>query len=145
LIGLTPEARKALRGRDLPLAVMPFCVGRENRVLQDPAWTREKGNDRRKGKMNPNNNLYIQESEQTDFLSGNHLLIAFEKKGRYVLVDRRSKHGTLVNGKLVRGKEKNEFINLPDGSTITLGGKKSPFKFRFEIRESRRHLVVSRG
>jgi pSer/pThr/pTyr-binding forkhead associated (FHA) protein len=135
LVGLTPEAKKTLHGRDLPLAVIPFCVGRENRVHQDPEWAREKGNDRRKGKVNPNNNLYIRESEKTDFVSGEHFLIACEKRERFVLVDRRSKQGTLVNGKLVKGKEKNELVNLPDGSTIVLGGRNSPFKFRFEVRK----------
>ena len=145
MVGMTLVARKALRGRKLPLAAMPFRVGRETRVLQEPAWTRKKGKDRRKGKSNPNNNLYIQESEQTDFLSREHFLIDDLEENQFVLVDRGSQRGTLVNGILIGGNGKKQTIQISDRAILIPGGKKSGFKFRFEHRGPHKRVVRSRA
>ena len=133
LIGLTPVARKVLRGGELPLAAMPFRVGRESREVQEPGWSI--GRDRRTRRVNPNNNFYLPEKNPKTFLSREHFLIDRQGKRSYVLIDKGSERGTVVNGVLVGGTGKRKKARLPDRAVLVLGGGKSPYRFRFVLRD----------
>lgn len=135
LIAVSPAAKWALGGKDFPLTKLPFRVGRETRVNEDSNWLEKWIPERRKGVKRSINNLYIYEPGEEKFISREHFLIDELPKGIFVLVDRESSLGTLVDGKLIGGDRRGGGVHLSHGATIIPGGEKSPFVFRFELRE----------
>ena len=136
LIAVSPAAKWALGGDECHLAILPFRVGRETRESLDSRqigkWLRE----RRKGKGRPNNDLYIHEPGLEKHISREHFLIDQGPGRNYFLVDRKSTLGTLVAGKLMGGDGRGGQVELFHGAVIIPGGEKSPFVFRFELREA---------
>ena len=66
-------------------------------------------------------------------VSREHFLI--EHNGsHYVLVDRQSTCGTLVEGTLVGGKQTGGAVRLRDGDVIIVGSSASPYVFKFRAR-----------
>lgn len=129
LKALTPKARQALGGEIYVVSRFPFRVGRRdqktsgfNFLLNPIHNSRESHND-----------FLILETGTRKFLSRDHFLIDHRDRDGYVLVDRGSTLGTLVEGRLIGGKKKGGEIRLQDGAVIIPGGEESPFVFRFEI------------
>jgi pSer/pThr/pTyr-binding forkhead associated (FHA) protein len=130
LAALTLEARAALGGDRLAIGRLPFRIGRDSRA-QRAARTRVVTERRRTGSR-PNNDLYLPDGGAQPTVSREHLRI--EHNGtHYVLVDRQSAHGTLVEGKLVGGKQTGGAVRLEDGDVIIVGTGTSPYVFKFRI------------
>jgi pSer/pThr/pTyr-binding forkhead associated (FHA) protein len=131
LVALTPEARTALGGTELALERFPFRVGRESRGAQRTAA--RVVTERRRSQAKPNNDLYLVERGEPLNVSREHFLI--EHNGsHYVLVDRQSTCGTLVEGAVVGGKQTGGAVRLRDGDVIIVGSSASPYVFKFRVR-----------
>ena len=86
--------------------------------------------DRRRPGSRPNNELYLAEPEPATNVSREHFQI--EHNGaQYVLVDRQSTCGTLVEGRVVGGKQAGGAVPLRDGDVIIVGTSASRFVFKF--------------
>lgn len=133
----SPETRTALSGHELLLPVLPFRVGRENRHLRAIATTYQTPEDRRNPRNRSNNDLYLPDAGGKVYISRQHFLIHRDEQNRYFVLDRGSTLGTLVGGKKIGGGKKWGKTYLRSGDLILPGGKKSPFKFRFELRPAR--------
>lgn len=132
LSALTPVARVALLGEQHFIERFPFKVGRESRV---GVGSRGVGEDRRDGTTAPQlNDLYILDpGGEIIHVSREHFQI--EQYGDdYVLVDRASACGTLVEGRLVGGDRQGGRVALHDHDVIIAGSEDSPFVFKFRVR-----------
>jgi len=66
-------------------------------------------------------------------VSRQHLQI--QRNGtRYVLVDRESTCGTIVEGTVIGGQHRGGAVDLSDGDVIIVGTAKSPYVFKFRLR-----------
>jgi hypothetical protein len=128
LSALTPEAKAALGGADLPVTQFPFRIGLDSRGATRAAARIVM--DRRRPGNRPSNELYLAEPEPATNVSREHFQI--EHNGaQYVLVDRQSTCGTLVEGRLVGGKQAGGAVPLRDGDVIIVGTSASRFVFKF--------------
>jgi hypothetical protein len=132
LFALTPEGKEALHGPELEIAVFPFRVGRESRRFESPE-KRAFFADKRKPTNRPNNDLYLVEDSELLSVSREHFQIARGENG-FVLEDRGSTVGTLVEGLRVGGENKGGRIELHDGDVIFVGGSVSPHVYKFRLR-----------
>ena len=131
LVALTPEARAALGAAEHPIEQFPFRVGRDSRATQRAAG--RVLTDRRRVGTKPTNDLYLAERGEPTTVSREHFLI--EDNGtHFILVDRQSSTGTLVEGALVGGKNTGGAVRLSDGDVIIVGASRSPFVFKFRVR-----------
>jgi hypothetical protein len=131
LAALTPEARAALGGDVLRITAFPFRVGRDSRGAKR-AVARVLM-ERRRPASRPNNELYLGESEPGANVSREHFQI--EHNGSdYVLIDRQSACGTLVEGQQVGGKQAGGAVVLRDGDVIIVGTSASRYAFKFRVR-----------
>ena len=131
LTALTPEAHEALGGAELPITRLPFRVGRESRILRHAA-TRVVP-ERRRSRAPHNNDLYLVEPDGAGHVGREHFLI--EHNGaHFVLVDRQSPHGTIVEGVVVGGRHTGGAAPLHGGDVIIVGRSTSPFVFKFALR-----------
>ncbi len=129
LVALTPEARSAIGGADLPITAFPFRVGRDSRGKRAVARVLM---DRRRKASRPNNELYLSEADPATNVSREHFQI--EHNGtQYVLVDRQSTCGTIVEGQVVGGKQAGGAVVLHDGDVIIVGTSASRFAFKFRV------------
>jgi pSer/pThr/pTyr-binding forkhead associated (FHA) protein len=128
LVGLTPEARAALGAAELVLATFPFRVGRESRA--DRRIAARTITERRRPRNRPNNDLYLVESDQPFNVSREHFAID-HNGAHYVLVDRQSTYGTLVEGTVVGGRQAGGAVRLADGDVIIVGSSTSRYVFKF--------------
>jgi pSer/pThr/pTyr-binding forkhead associated (FHA) protein len=131
LVALTPEAYAALGARELEITSFPFRVGRESREAQrtrDGLVT-----ERRDPGSRPSNDLYLRDRQEPLNVSREHVLIERRDAG-YVLVDRESTCGTIVEGETVGGKNRGGTVALHDGDVIIVGTSASPFVFKFRAR-----------
>jgi pSer/pThr/pTyr-binding forkhead associated (FHA) protein len=131
LIALTPEARAALGDAEVRISVFPFRVGRDSRSLRRAAPRTLV--DRRKRAGQPTNELYLAETVEPFQVSRQHLQIQHNGT-RYVLVDRESACGTIVEGTVVGGEHRGGAVQLKDGDVIIVGGSRSPFILKFCLR-----------
>lgn len=129
LKALTPEARAALGGALSEITTFPFRVGRESRIME-----RGEGNQARRRRPDsvPNNDLYLVEIGHLLNVSREHFLIEVENES-YVLVDRGSACGTLVEGELVGDQRKGGRRVLHHNDVIIVGTSESKFVFKFLI------------
>lgn len=139
---VSPAAKWALGRDEYHLAILPFRVGRETREFQDLPGLGKEFQDRRKGIKKNYNDLYIYEPGKEKFISQEHFLIDELPQSIFVLIDRESSLGTVVDDKLIGGERRGGGVHLSHGTTIIPGGEKSPFVFRFELREA---IEDSRG
>ena len=131
LAALTPEAKTALGGPELVIRAFPFRVGRDSRGARR-AVARVLM-DRRRGASRPNNELYLSECEPVADVSREHFQI--EHNGTdYVLIDRQSSSGTLVEGQQIGGKHAGGAVVLRDGDVIIVGTSASRYAFKFRVR-----------
>jgi pSer/pThr/pTyr-binding forkhead associated (FHA) protein len=130
LVGLTPEACAALGGRELAITRLPFRVGRDSRVLRHAGASVVP--ERRRSRTPPNNELYLAEADGSAQVSREHFLI--EHNGaHFVLVDRQSAQGTIVEGTVVGGRHVGGAAPLRGGDVIIVGRSGSPFVFKFLV------------
>lgn len=128
LKALTPEAKAALGGDRLEITRFPFKVGRESREydLTSDAVSRRRTDSLR------NNDLYLQEPGTVLNVSREHFLID-ERDATYVLVDRGSTCGTMVEGKLLGGRRTGGWKQLQNNDVIIVGTSESRFVFKFVV------------
>jgi pSer/pThr/pTyr-binding forkhead associated (FHA) protein len=130
LVALTPESRAALGAAQAEIERFPYRVGRESRGTQRTAdgFVRE----RRSPGSRPTNDLYLVEPDEPMNVSRAHFLI--DRAGAsYVVVDRESTCGTIVEGEIVGGGTRGGTIALHDGDVIIVGTSNSPYAFKFRI------------
>ncbi|HSL47804.1 MAG TPA: FHA domain-containing protein, partial [Candidatus Deferrimicrobiaceae bacterium] len=108
----------------------PYRVGRESRGMQRTP----EGfvSERRSPGSRPTNDLYLVEHDEPMNVSRAHFLIERAGAG-YVLVDRESTCGTIVEGEIVGGGTRGGTIALHDGDVIIVGTSNSPYAFKFRI------------
>lgn len=131
LKALTPEAKSALGGEYLQITTFPFRVGRESRLA---SRTLAPPDPRRRPDSSPNNNIYLSESGAVYNVSREHFQID-HRDDAYVLVDRGSACGTLVEGELVGEKRAGGSRRLDNHDVIIVGTSESKFVFKFVMRE----------
>lgn len=127
LVALTEEARIALRGDQHVIERFPFKVGRESRLAGGKAW---QVTEQRAGTAPQLNDLYLVEPGEVLNVSREHFAIEHDVE-RYVLVDRGSACGTLVEGRQVGGDRSGGRTDLHDHDVIIVGTSASPFVFKF--------------
>ncbi len=114
LSGTNSTSREALGGDEIEIDKFPFKVGRERRSSGVDVFS--------------DNDLYLRDSEPFN-VSRNHFSIDMVR-GQFVVVDRGSRLGTIVNGKRIDMQSV-----LRDGENKIVAGQKiSPFVFKLEIR-----------
>lgn len=131
LVALTPEASEALGGAEVEITGFPFRVGRESRSLK--RLGKEIPLERRTSDKKANNDLYVVERSELLNVSREHFQIERQDSG-YVLVDRESTCGTIVEGQVVGGQNKGGTAPLRDGDVVIVGTSASPFVFKFRAR-----------
>lgn len=132
LFALTPESKTALGGAEVEITAFPFRVGRESRRFETLA-NKAKFAEKRKSTNLPNNDLYLLEDAELLNVSREHFQIAREGAG-FVLLDRGSTLGTIVEGMRVGGEQKGGRAALRDGDVIIVGSSVSEFVFKFRVR-----------
>ena len=125
---LTPEARTALGGAPLKIRQFPFRVGRESR--NNPRAAASSAPPGRRGATVPNNDLYLVETGNVLNVSREHFLIDI-KNGDYVVIDRGSSCGTLVEGEIVGDRRQGGWRRIRDQDVIIVGTSESKFVFKF--------------
>jgi pSer/pThr/pTyr-binding forkhead associated (FHA) protein len=130
LVGLTPEARGALGAAELVIAAFPFRVGRESRA--DRRVSARTITERRRPGSRPNNDLYLIEPDEPFNVSREHFEIDHNGT-QYVLIDRQSTCGTIVEGSVVGGRNAGGAVRLGDGDVIIVGTSTSRYVFKFRV------------
>ncbi len=132
LKALTPESRSSLGGNILKINRFPFRVGRESRTIPG---ARPSNDPRRQADSVPNNDLYLHESGPVLCVSREHFLID-RQGGTFIIVDRGSHCGTLLEGELVGEKKVGGWKPLQNNDVIIVGPSESRYIFKFQIVES---------
>jgi CRP/FNR family transcriptional regulator, cyclic AMP receptor protein len=114
LSGTNETSRYALDGGEIGIDKFPFKIGREHGSGGVDVFS--------------DNDLSLQDSSPYN-VSKNHFLID-KVEGRYVIIDRGSHLGTIVNGKRIDAQG---ILNIGENKII-VGQKISPFVFKLEIR-----------
>src|SRR5262245_66095046 len=114
LVALTDDAHRALHGEQRVIERFPFKVGRESRLGSAPPVQTA---DRRLRTAPQLNDLYIVDRGDILNVSREHLLIEHEGD-HYVLADRGSACGTIVEGRTVGGDRKGGRVELHDHDVI---------------------------
>ncbi len=131
LVALTPESQRALGAAEIEIREFPFRIGRESRAGHRvaPRVIAE----RRKAEVRTNNEIYLSEPGEPFNVSREHVQI--EHNGtHYILTDRQSTCGTLVEGRQVGGQHVGGAVPLRDGDVIIVGTSASRYVFKFRSR-----------
>jgi pSer/pThr/pTyr-binding forkhead associated (FHA) protein len=131
LVALTSEAKAALGGAEVEIGVFPFRVGRDSR--SGPRAIPRPVDERRAPGGQPGNELYLAELGELFNVSREHFQIQ-QHGTSYVLVDRKSTCGTLVEGAVIGGRNTGGEVQLSDGDVIIVGTSQSPYVFKFRVR-----------
>ena len=137
LVPMTKQARRAVAGPALvgdaiPIRQFPFRIGRESRVKMLDGRI-ERLERIKEAAEPPTNDIYLLDDGDNLNISREHLQI--EQLGdEFTVYDRDSSRGTIVAGTpLSRHRQKSAELN--DGDDITIGGKGSPYVYRFVVLE----------
>ncbi|MCX7591058.1 MAG: FHA domain-containing protein [Kiritimatiellae bacterium] len=131
---LTLEAREAINRDEVRIRTFPFRVGRESRMgLVHGVF---QSLERRKLTTPPNNDLYVMDRGKRLQISREHFQIERNTDGSFVLVDRGSACGTIVDDQVVGGDDKGGRCPIRNGSVIVVGTSASPYRFQFLVLES---------
>lgn len=123
---------RRMHGKDIiPVYNYPFRMGREARVeYTDGEIVLQ---ERHKlGGHEPNNDIYLLDNGQFLQISREHCSI-IKRGDKYILQDRGSACGSMVNQFSVGGDDHNGSCPLKDGDIITLGSPESEYKYKFII------------
>lgn len=136
LVALTETSNHSiiqkLYGKNIiPIFHFPFRIGREARIelVDGEAVLQER---HKLGGHKPNNDVYLLDNEKYLQISREHCSIINEGD-TYILEDRGSACGSLVNQFELGGDDKSASSQLKDGDIITLGSKESKYKYKFII------------
>jgi pSer/pThr/pTyr-binding forkhead associated (FHA) protein len=129
-VALTPEAKAALGAAEVEITKFPFRVGRESRGA--PRVAPRTIAERRKSETRSSNQLYLPEHHEPFNVSREHFQIDHNGT-RFILTDRQSACGTLVEGRLVGGQNKGGAVPLRDGDVIIVGTSASRHVFKFRV------------
>jgi pSer/pThr/pTyr-binding forkhead associated (FHA) protein len=139
LKAVTPEAKHSIIKRTfkqdiIPIYSYPFRMGREARVkyIDGEIILQER---HKLGGEEPNNNVYLLDNGEYLQISREHCSIIKTDIG-YLLQDRGSACGSMVNQLDIGGDDHDGHTTLKDGDIITLGSKESPYKYKFIILDS---------
>lgn len=130
LRAVSEEARAALQGRDeVVVAAWPFRIGRESRASTEA----RPGNfvERRQGRVEPANDLYLIEEASIKFISREHLQIEKVPAGGFQVRDCGSVCGVVVGGTWIGGNRTGGVAPLDFGECLRVGGPESPYEFTF--------------
>ena len=135
LKAVTSEAKRIILkrsfGQDIvPIYNYPFRIGREARVeyLDDKIIIQERhGLSGHK----PNNDVYLLDNGELLQISREHCSITSNDAGEYLLQDRESSCGSLINQIQIGGDNHPNTSILKDGDIITIGSEESKYKFKF--------------
>ena len=130
LVALTPESGAALGAPEREITRFPYRVGRESRGMQRTAYGIIR--ERRDPGSRPSNDLYLVEPDEPLNVSREHFEIDRDGGG-YILVDRASTCGTIVEGQTVGGDTRGGTRPLHDGDVIIVGPSRSPYAFKFRV------------
>lgn len=133
LRALTEAARKSMQRDERLIEHVPFRVGREQRVALVGGEYRSI--ERRETSALPTNDFYMLDVGEKLNVSREHFQIEQEQDGGYVVVDRGSACGTIVDDQPVGGHDQGGRCPLKNGSTIRVGTSTSPYLFAFVIPE----------
>lgn len=136
LKAMTPEAAEAVpRGQIesglIRIQQFPFRVGRETRITIVDGAPMILDRRLKTGQMKPNNDLYLHDSREALNISREHCQIERTADGGYVLVDRGSACGTLLNGVSIGGDDAGGSVPLKDGDVIGIGTESTPYRYTF--------------
>lgn len=134
LRALTPEARQAIQRPERAITHVPYRVGREQRVVLVAGEYRSI--ERRQSGASPTNDLYMLDLGEKLNVSREHFQIERDEDGHYVLVDRGSACGTIVDDQPVGGHDQGGRRKLHNGSTIRVGTRHSPILLEFVLPEA---------
>jgi pSer/pThr/pTyr-binding forkhead associated (FHA) protein len=136
LKAITPKSKHAIIKRIaqediIPIFSYPFRIGREARVqyIDGEVILQER---HKLGGQEPNNDVYLLDNSQFLQISREHCTI-IKNGDNYILQDRGSACGSMVNQFIVGGEDHNGSCKLKDGDIITLGSKESEYKFEFIV------------
>jgi pSer/pThr/pTyr-binding forkhead associated (FHA) protein len=131
LVALTAPAKDALGGAEYAITRFPWRVGRESRKYDTPE-RKALFADKRSPANYPNNDLYL--IEETDLINVSREHFQIDRAGSgFVLQDRGSTLGTIVEGRTVGGEGAGGSVALRDGEVILVGSPTSPYVFKFRI------------
>jgi len=125
LKALTPEAERAVNHPEFRIPHFPFRIGCDSRRRIMPLVP-----SRRRPDSPPSNDLYLKERGAAAFVSREHCLIDC-RNGVFVLEDRGSFYGTLVEGEQVGGQKLGGQKILSHGDVLIFGSSGSPFAYKF--------------
>jgi len=114
LSGLKESSSESLGGREMNISKFPFKVGRKHELDEVDVLS--------------DNDMYLKDFPPYS-ISRNHFLID-KVEGRYVVVDRGSRLGTIVNGRRI---DVQSVLNRKENEIIA-GPHHSQFVFKLEIR-----------
>ena len=107
----------------------PFRIGRESRVEKKDGETLL--SERQKVSTGiPNNDIYLVDHGRFLQISRQHLQIEKTKTG-FMISDRGSACGTIVNTQKIGGEDRTGSHELNDGDIIKIGAEDSPYLFQF--------------
>lgn len=130
LVALTSEAREAIGGVTVVATPLPYRVGRESRGLR--GFLENFTTEQRWPGAPRSNDLYLLELSEQLNVSRQHFQIEWNGQG-FVLVDRGSTCGTIVEGEQVGGEGEGGTVPLHDGDVIIVGSAFSPFVFKVRV------------
>lgn len=131
---MTPEAENSISSYCLGhefigIWEFPFRIGRESRVeTVNGKLVHAERNKIGSGK--PNNDIYLMDRGRYLQISREHFRIEKTETG-YMVFDRGSACGTIVNEQRIGGEDRGGTYTLEDGDTIKIGAEDSPYLFQF--------------
>lgn len=134
LKAITPEARNTITKNCLGDEIIgiwsfPFRIGRESRIERvDGELVLSERQKISNGK--PNNDIYLVDNGQFLQISRQHLQIEKTKTG-YLVSDRGSACGTIINTQKIGSEDKGGTWELKDGDIIKIGAEDSHYLFEF--------------
>jgi pSer/pThr/pTyr-binding forkhead associated (FHA) protein len=137
LKAMTQESKHSMIKREfaqeiIPIYNYPFRIGREARVQYVEGEIILQERHKLSG-QEPNNDVYLLDNGQLLQISREHCSIVQTPENTFVLQDRGSACGSMVNQFEVGGDDHNGSCPLKDGDIITLGSKESSYKFKFIV------------
>jgi pSer/pThr/pTyr-binding forkhead associated (FHA) protein len=134
LKAITPEARSTITKNCLGDEIIgiwefPFRIGRESRIEKvDGKLVLSERQKISNGK--PNNDIYLVDHGHFLQISRQHLQIEKTEIG-YLVSDRGSACGTIINTKKIGSEDKGGSTMLKDGDIIKIGAEDSHYLFQF--------------